>query len=88
MSMNSKVSPVLRSQIMNILGEDSLEASNTYIGFRLNFSFSYSLRAIQEATQKMAKEGTLSVIKASGKTFYTLTNPAAVNEAAQGATAN
>jgi DNA-binding transcriptional regulator PaaX len=86
MSMNSKVSPVLRSQIMNILGEDGLEASNTYIEFRLNFS--YSLRAIQEATQKMAKEGTLSAIKASGKTFYTLTNPAAVNEAAQGATAS
>ena len=86
MSMNSKVSPVLRSQIMNTLSVEGIKMSNAVIEFRLNFS--YSLRKIQEATQKMAAEGTLAATREAGKMFYSLTNPAAVNEAAQGATAS
>ena len=86
MSMNSKVSPVLRSQIMNTLSVEGIKMSNAVIEFRLNFS--YSLRKIQEATQKMTAEGTLTATREAGKMFYRVTNPGATNQAAQGATAS
>jgi DNA-binding transcriptional regulator PaaX len=84
-SQNSKVSPILRGHILNILKAEGLKVSNAVIEFRTNFSF--SLRKIQEATQKMTLEGTLSKTVENGVTYYSLTNAASVNEAASGAAA-
>jgi hypothetical protein len=80
MSQNSTVSPVLRGHILNILKAEGLKVSNAVIEFRLNFSF--SLRKIQEATQKMTLEGTLSKTIVNGSTYYSIMNLTAVNEAA------
>jgi predicted transcriptional regulator len=67
MSMTSKVNPHLRQQILNTLA-NGVTASNNAISVRL--SFNYSLRAIQEATQKMTKEGVLTLTKAGRYTYY------------------
>lgn len=71
MSMTSKVNPHLRQQILNTLA-NGITASNNAINVRL--SFIYSLRTIQEATQKMTAEGVLTQTKAGRYTFYGIAN--------------
>lgn len=74
MSMTSKVNRYLRQQILNTLA-GGVTASNNAINVRL--SFNYSLRSIQEATQKMTKAGLLTQTKTSRYTFYGIAAPAA-----------
>jgi hypothetical protein len=83
MSQNSTVSPILRGHILNILKNEGMKVSNAMFEFRTNFCF--SLRKIQEATQKMTKEGTLTKTVELGVTYYSVTNPITVNAAASGA---
>ena len=67
MSMTSKVNPHLRQQILNTLAS-GVTASNNAINVRL--SFTYSLRTIQEDTQKMTAEGVLTQTKTGRYTYY------------------
>jgi hypothetical protein len=67
MSMTSAVNPELRRQILNTLAS-GIFCSNRSLAFRLGYQF--SLRSIQEATQKMTKTGLLHRIKSGRYTFY------------------
>ena len=57
MSMTSKVSAYLRDAILKFLATHPYSAFNTEI--QAATGYVYSLRAIQEATQKLAREGVL-----------------------------
>jgi hypothetical protein len=60
MSMTSKVNPILRQEIVDYLAETGYSTSNyAFVNIFGIFGFRYSLRTIQEATQKMTKDGTL-----------------------------
>lgn len=70
MSMTSKVNPTLRQEIVDYLVSNRYGTSN--YGFVYTFGNRYSLRTIQEATQKMTKDGTLTVSRDGGSTYYKL----------------
>jgi len=77
MSMTSAVSPTLRQQIINVLKNPlGIGVSNGAIEYRTQYAF--SLRKIQEATQKMTKDGTLEKYKSFGVTYYRLATPTGV----------
>lgn len=67
MSMTSKVNPTLRAQILALLA-GGVQRTNASIGIYC----SYSTRAIQEATQKMTKDGTLQSKRTAGQTYYSV----------------
>jgi hypothetical protein len=67
MSMTSKVNPTLRQEILNLMAS-GIQLSNRAIQSRLGFR--YSLRTIQEATQKMRDAGVLTPENIEGYTFY------------------
>ena len=70
MSMTSKVNPTLRQEIVDYLKQTEYSTSNlAFVGV---FGYRYSLRTIQEATQKLTKDGTLLVDREGGLTFYKL----------------
>jgi len=75
MSMTSKVNPALRVLILEFLGEQTYPVPNSTIQFYLPIN--YSLRAIQEATQKLTREGVLVRIG----TFYKLAPTASASAA-------
>jgi len=58
MSMTSKVNPILRQAILAFLAKQQYSASNPTIQYSIPLL--YSLRAIQEATQKLTSEGILA----------------------------
>ena len=70
MSMTSKVNPTLRQEIVDYLASTGYGTSN--LAFVYSFGNRYSLRTIQEATQKLTKDGTLLQKRENGLTFYTL----------------
>src|SRR5258708_104572 len=78
MSMTSRVNPTLASAILNILAGGlvgGLQSSNGFLLYRLNitrpyYTSEYSLRIVQEATQKMTKEGVLASKRDNGTTYY------------------
>jgi hypothetical protein len=70
MSMTSKVNPTLRQEIVDYLAATGYGTSNQALVY--TFGERYSLRTIQEATQKLTKDGTLLQKRESGLTFYTL----------------
>jgi len=70
MSMTSKVNPILRQEIVDYLAATGYGVSN--LAFVNTFGYRYSLRTIQEATQKLTKAGTLTATRENGLTFYSL----------------
>ena len=70
MSMTSKVNPTLRQEIVDYLAATGYGTSN--LAFVYTFGNRYSLRTIQEATQKLTKAGTLIATRENGLTFYSL----------------
>jgi hypothetical protein len=70
MSMTSTVSPILRQQIINVLTPSGIQVSNRYLEFRTNYAF--SLRKIQEATQKLTRDGLLTKKVYPSGTYYML----------------
>lgn len=79
MSQTSKVSPVLRQQILGTFKTvpAGTRISNAYLMNATQYAF--SLRKIQEATQKLTNEGVLTKTTDSGVTYYSLTPNAVVN---------
>lgn len=73
MSQTSKVSTALRSQILNTLKglPAGTKVSNQY--FMTATQYAFSLRKIQEATQKLTREGLLTKTTNYGTVYYTLT---------------
>jgi hypothetical protein len=67
MSMNSKVSLALRNAIISFLKPGT---SATNQGLKAHVANPFSLRAVQEATQKLTREGVLTQTKSKGKTWY------------------
>lgn len=67
MSMTSKVNPTLRAQILTLLA-GGIERTNSSIAI---YS-AYSRRAIQEATQKLTKDGVLEASRTAGQTYYSI----------------
>ena len=78
MSQFSKVSSILRSQILNTI-KPGMKVSNAYLQNATQYAF--SLRKIQEATQKLTQEGTLVKVVEYGITYYTV-NTANTNASA------
>ena len=70
MSMTSKVNPILHKEIVDYLAATGYGTSN--LAFVYQFGNRYSLRAIQEATQKLTKDGTLLKTTENGLTFYSI----------------
>lgn len=70
MSMTSKVNPTLREEIVDYLAGNGYGTSN--LAFVYQFNSRYSLRTIQEATQKMTKDGTLIATREFGFVYYKL----------------
>jgi hypothetical protein len=70
MSMTSKVNPTLRQEIVDYLGGTGYSSSN--LGLVYTFGNRYSLRTIQEATQKLTREGILVVRRDVGGIYYRL----------------
>jgi len=81
MSQFSKVSPVLRQQILNTI-LPGMKVSNAFLENATQKAF--SLRKIQEATQKLTQEGTLVKVVEWGITYYSI-NTANTNAAAASA---
>lgn len=76
MSMTSKVNPALRAAIITYLGaRPGQNVTNQTLYFGLP-TF-YSRRSIQEATQKLTKDGTL-VLTSRGRYQLTVKLPTAV----------
>jgi hypothetical protein len=73
MSQTSKVNPCLRTRILEVLAS-GVSAGNGWLEYYLRdrYTLYYSTRAIQEATQKMTADGTLTKTKAGRYTFYTI----------------
>ena len=71
MSMTSKVNLQLRENILESLtfftGKTNQSLHNSWIA---NPNHKYSLRAIQEATQKLVKDGTLITSRVDKTRFY------------------
>lgn len=84
MSMKSKVNPTLQQEIVDYLKRTNYGTSNR--AFASIFGTRYSLRTIQEATQKMTKDGTLLVNREYGMTYYSLNNTVPVHTSAFAAT--
>lgn len=61
MSMTSKVSPTLRAAILQYMKNRSYSVFNDDIRFGVSYygNLTVSLRSIQEATQKLTREGVL-----------------------------
>ena len=70
MSMTSKVNPTLRKEIVDYLAATGYGTSN--LAFVYTLGNRYSLRTIQEATQKLTKAGTLVKTTEAGFTYYSL----------------
>ena len=75
MSMNSKVKAAVRQAILTFLAPGTTATNN---GLKQHVLPSTSLRAVQEATQKMTAEGTLVATRSKGKTWYGVPAPVAV----------
>lgn len=67
MSMTSKVNNALRNAIITFLTPGTT-ASNS--GLKQHVAPTFSLRAVQEATQKLTNEGKLVASRSQGKTWY------------------
>lgn len=83
MSMTSKVNPILRAAIVKFLASREFSVSN--VGIQYGISEFYSLRAIQEATQKLTREGVLVRV---GTNYRLAPTTGATNGNAQVATAS
>ncbi len=70
MSMTSKVNATLRQQIVDYLARTGYSITNRGLVSALDNR--YSLRTIQEATQKLTKNDTLFMSRDSFGTFYGL----------------
>jgi len=73
MSITSKVNENLRTAIIIGLGPGT---SMTNSGIKAHLAPTTSLRTIQEATQKMTREGKLVTKREYGKTWYSVPTPA------------
>jgi hypothetical protein len=67
MSMTSKVNLALRNTLVRFL-QPGITATNN--GLKKHVAPSVSLRAVQEATQKLTREGVLEQTKSNGRTWY------------------
>lgn len=81
MSMKSKVNPTLQNEILGLL-TTGVQYSNRALWVRLNdfssLSAGYSLRKIQEATQKMTRDGLILKSRNYGFTFYGRVHPTTI----------
>lgn len=86
MSMTSKVNPTLRAAILKYVASRSYSVFNDDIKFGVSYysGLTVSLRSIQEATQKLTREGVLVRV---GKA-YRLAPAGTTNGNAQVATAS
>jgi len=69
--MTSKVNLQIRNAIIAFLQPGTTATNN---GLKFHVVPSVSLRAVQEATQKLAREGVLEMTKSNGKTWYGIPN--------------
>jgi len=72
MSMTSKVNPILRANILGSLKLSPKTNVQLQFSYLANPNRQFSLRAVQEATQKLVADGTLTSRKFLGKTIYSL----------------
>lgn len=78
MSMTSKVNPKLRESILKELGMNPARTNEQlYWGYISNPS-GFSLRSIQEATQKMTQQGLLKSGRNYNLTYYSIVPQTAV----------
>ena len=70
----------LRSNILAALAYGSLSNSSLYASYIANPGLTYSLRAIQEATQKLTAAGVLSVRKSffTGKKLFSVAKSSSI----------